>query len=164
MSDFFNKACQSTSSKAQFGLCDDPPPATAPAYIDENAPSKWIATVHNLLGKEVDFFAIDHCVNILKADGNQESRCDGLIFVERGLIFVELKESGRSGWLAKARDQLTITIHKFQEVNQLSDYDKVEAYACNKLKPFSIQGNNIELQKFKNDTGLIMRAQAEIYI
>lgn len=26
------------------------------------------------------------------------------------------------------------------------------------------QGNNIELQKFKNDTGLIMRAQAEIYV
>jgi hypothetical protein len=42
------------------------------------------------------------------------------------------------------------------------DFEKVEAYACNSLKPFANKGNNTELQKFKDDTGLIMYAQQEI--
>jgi hypothetical protein len=33
---FFVEEAKTTSSYLKFGLCDDPPPAQNPAYIDEN--------------------------------------------------------------------------------------------------------------------------------
>jgi hypothetical protein len=165
---FFDAGCKTESNRVKFGLCDDPPnpplPDT-PAYIDEHDSSKWIGIANNPTTKDVDFYAIDNCVTILKADGvSNESRCDGLLHFDNTILFVELKMRGSSGWLSKARSQLTITIGKFEEDNNLTDFDKVEAYACNGLKPSANQGNNIELQKFKDDTGLIMYAQQDIHI
>ncbi len=161
---FFDNLCKTNSNNKNFGLCDDPPPSENPAYIDENDDSKWIGIVNNPTNKEVDFYAIDNCVNVLRADGNKESRCDGMLNYEENIIFVELKMRGTSGWLTKARSQLTITISKFQEDNSLSQYNSVEAYACNSLKPSSNQGNSAQIQKFKDETGLIMYAQQEINI
>lgn len=160
---FFEEACKTESNKAQFGLCDDTPPPEKPAYIDENDQSKWIGKVANPTNRNVAFYAIDNCVEILKADGvSKESRCDGMLHFDNSVLFVELKMRGSSGWLMKARTQLTFTLGKFQLDNNLAVFDKVEAYACNGLKPFANQGNNIELQKFKDDTGLIMYAQQDI--
>ena len=160
---FFDIACKTASNNSDFGLCDDTPPPETPAYIDENNPSKWIGKVSNLTNKNIDFYAIDNCVTILKADGvRKESRCDGMLHFDNRLLFVELKMRGTSGWLVKAREQLTITLAKFQLDYHLTDFDKVEAYACNGLKPLANQGNNIELQKFKDETGLIMYAQQDI--
>lgn len=162
---FFDVACKTESNNSNFGLCDDTPPPENPAYIDENNPSKWIGKVHNRRNKDVDFFAIDNCVTISKSDGvSKESRCDGMLHFDNNLIFVELKMRGSSGWLVKARTQLTITINKFQPDFSLINLNKIEAYACNGLRPYANQGNNIELQKFKDDTGLIMYAQQEIII
>jgi hypothetical protein len=161
---FFLTQCKTSSNNENFGLCDNPPPAIDPAYIDEYETSKWIGIVHNPTSKNVDFYAIDHCITILKTDGNIASRCDGMLRYDNTLLFVELKQRGSSGWLLKARNQLAATIAKFKEDNNFTDYDKVEAYACNSLRPSAIQGNNTELQKFKDDTGLIMYAQQNIYI
>lgn len=161
---FFNHNCQSNSYAIEFGLCDDPPPSMAPAYIDEQYSSKWIAMVHNPSEKEVDFFGIDNCVDIRRPDGTPESRCDGMLYFENNLTFVELKMRGGGNWLSKARNQLTITINKFQEVNNLSDFDKVEDYVANGLRPFANQGNNSELQKFKTETGITLYAQKDIFI
>lgn len=165
---FFEGVCKTDSNKTKFGICDDPPlppVPNAPAYIDEPNSHKWIGVVNNPTEKKVDFYAIDNCIIILKADGvNNESRCDGLLHFDKSIIFVELKMRGAGGWLSKARSQLTITIDKFKENNNLSDFDQIEAYACNGLRPYANQGNNSELQKFKDDTGLIMHAQQEINI
>jgi hypothetical protein len=161
---FFDKPCKTSSNAKRFGLCDDPPPSENSAYIDENDDSKWIGIVNNPTNKEVDFYAIDNCVDVLRADGNKESRCDGMLNYEKNIIFVELKMRGTSGWLTKARNQLTITISKFQEENNLSQFNAVEAYACNGLRPLSNLGNSAQIQKFKDETGLIMYAQQEINI
>ena len=162
---FFDGACKTESNKAQFGLCDDTPPPEKPAYIDENDQSKCIGKVASPTNKDVYFYAIDNCVDILKADGiSKESRCDGMLHFDNSLLFVELKMRGSSGWLVKARTQLTITLAKFQLNNNSTDFDKIEAYACNGLKPFANQGNNIELLKFKDETELIMYAQQDISI
>ncbi len=161
---FFDNLCKTNSNIKKFGICDDPPPSENPAYIDENDNSKWISIVNNPTNKEVQFYAIDNCVSVLRADGSKESRCDGMLNYDENIIFVELKMRGSSGWLLKARNQLTITINKFQEDNNLADYNSVEAYACNSLKPLSNQGNSNQIQKFKDDTGLIMYAQQEINI
>jgi len=160
---FFDIACKTQSNNSNFGLCDDSPPPEKPAYIEENDQSKWIGKVANPTNKNVDFYAIDNCVEILKPDGvSKESRCDGMLHFDNSILFVELKMRGSSGWLIKARTQLTITLGKFQLDNSLVDFDKVEAYACNGLKPFANKGNNTELQKFKDETGLIMYAQQDI--
>ena len=162
---FFDAGCKTESNRNHFGLCDNPPPGEDPAYIDEHDPFKWIGIVNNPTNKDADFYAIDNCVTILKADGiSRESRCDGMLHYDNTVLFVELKMRGGSGWLSKARSQLTITLGKFQEDNTLTDFDKVEAYACNGLRPAANQGNNSELQKFKDETGLIMCAQQDIYI
>lgn len=161
---FFDNLCKTSSNNTKFGICDNPPPSKKPAYIDENNASKWIAIVNNSMNKKIDFYAIDNCVNILKADGNKESRCDGMLSYEDKIIFVELKMRGSSGWLSKARDQLTITFSKFCENNDLTNYKSIEAYACNSLKPLSNQGNSAQIQKFKDETGLIMHVQQEINI
>ena len=160
---FFDTGCKTESNNSNFGLCDDAPPSEKAAYIDDNNTSKWISKVSNPTNKNVNFYAIDNCVTIMKADGiNKESRCDGMLHFDNSVLFVELKMRGSSGWLTKARSQLTNTLNKFQLDNNLSDFDKVEAYACNGLRPLAIQGNNTELQKFKDATGLIMYAQQDI--
>lgn len=90
--DFFREECKAGSDKAEFGLCDDPPPSVKPAYIDEEDQSKWIAIVKNPGSKDVQFFAIDNCVPIFKDDGNMETRCDGLLKYANDVIFVELNQ------------------------------------------------------------------------
>lgn len=160
---FFDGACKTESNKIEFGICDGLHLSKIPAFIDDSNPSEWIGKVINPSNKDVDFYAIDNCVEILKADGvSQESSCDGMLHFYNCIVFVELKKRGGSGWLKKAREQLSITIKKFTLDYDLLDFEKVEAYACNGLKPFANKGNNIELQKFKDDTGLIMYAQQDI--
>jgi hypothetical protein len=161
---FFESRCKTESNNVKFGLCDDPPPLQSPAYINENDATKWIGIVNNPIGKHVDFYGIDNCIDIRKADGNMESRCDGVLHFDNSLSFVELKMREGSGWLSKARSQLTITIEKFKEKYDLTVYNKVDAYACNSLRPAANQGNSTQIQQFKDETGLILYVQQDIII
>jgi hypothetical protein len=160
--DFFKLHCKTESKRLRFGLCDDTPPPVRPSYIDETDSTKWIGIVNNPDRKNIEFYAIDNCVDIRKPDGNIESRCDGMLHFDNNLTFVELKAQGNRKWLTKARSQLTITIEKFKEDYSLTDYDKVEAYACNSLKPAANPAYITEIQKFRDDTGLLLHAQQEI--
>lgn len=103
--------CKSTSNKSEFGICDDM--NLSPAYIDELRQAAWIAVVKNNLGREVEFYAIDNCVKILREDGRQESSCDGILKADSELVFIELKLSGRTGWFGEGRKQLEKTIEVF---------------------------------------------------
>ena len=161
---FFSAACKSESSVAEFGICDDPPPANTPAYIDEDTSNKpkWIAKVNNSSLKPIKFFAIDNCVELLKPGGGAQRRCDGLLRFDNTLIFVELK-SGAQGWLGKGREQLTETIERFRaEVN--GSFTEVKAYVCNTMRPRTAESHKTEIAKFKNDTGLILQIKQEISI
>lgn len=160
--DFFKPSCKTESDSNEFGLCDDPPPITEPAYIDENDSSKWIAIIKNSEQKTVRFYAIDNCVSILKPDGNMESRCDGLLLYSNNLIFVELKSRKGGQWLKKGRIQLTTIVKIFQSENDITDYDKAEAYVCNNLRPISHIGQASNIQKFKDETGLILKGKNTI--
>lgn len=162
--DFFKECCKTTSKNNKFGLCDDPPPANNPAYIDESDEPKWIAEVQNINETLVGFYAIDHCVDIFKSDGEMESRCDGMLHHENNLTFVELKDRGSRGWLSKGRDQLTITVSAFKSAHDINAFDEVVAYICNKQRPLAITGNNTEVQRFKDDTGFLLRPDRNIII
>jgi hypothetical protein len=163
---FFEEACKTSSSQLYFGLCDDPPPATSPAYIKEEEvePTDWIATVFNGAEKEVAFYAIDHCIEILRPNGEQESRCDGMIHFENDLVFVELKDRASDGWIKKGREQLTTTIRIFSDNHDKNVYHNIGAYVANKQKPLVYTGNSTQMQRFKDDTGLILKIQADISI
>lgn len=154
---FFLNACKTVSNRIEFGLCDDPPPTTNPAYIDESNQSIWIAIVKNPNNNNVEFYGIDNCVQIYKANGDMESRCDGLLLHSNSLIFIELKCRAGGKWLQKGREQLTTTINRFKSEYDINDYTKVEAYVCNSLRPLAHTGQFGNIQKFKNDTGLILK-------
>jgi len=158
---FFDVRCKTKSNSKKFGLCDDPPPDTKPAYIDENDKSKWIAFVSNPSNKDVDFYAIDHCINILRPNGKMENRCDGMLHYDKNIIFVELKDRAYRGWLGDGIEQLTKSIAVFKIHNNISDYS-VDAYISNKQRPISKSAHNAEIQKFKNDTGLILYVKQNI--
>ena len=111
--------CTTQSSQKRFGLCDDPPPAENVAYIDEQNGSNWIAVVDNERRIEVSFVGIDHCPEIVltRADGTDDSRCDGMLCYEETVVFVELKDRDiypSRTWLNKAHKQLLSTIRAFE--------------------------------------------------
>ena len=162
--DFFISGCKTTTVKDKFGLCDDPLPAMNPAYIEENNPEDWIAEVENKNEISVDLHAIDNCIEILRPNGEMESRCDCMLHYNNSLVFAELKDRARSGWLAKGSSQVSITINKFKESYNITDFDKVEAYVCNKQKPLAITGNNTTVQQFKDETGLTLKPDRNIKI
>ena len=160
--DYFSKTCKTTSNKATFGLCDDPSPSSKPAYIDEKDRSKWIAKVCNTKNKEIDFYAIDKCVDIKQKDGNMEKRCDGVLSFENKLIFIELKERKGGQWFKIGREQLTATILRFKKEVGFSKCTHVSAFVCNKLKPRVNSGQQTNIQQFKDETGLILEGKATI--
>ena len=161
---FFKTNCKTSSNKSKFGLCDDPPPAEKPAYIDNNNTSKWIGIVDNTNNKEIDFYAIDHCITILRNNDEQESKCDGMLHFNNNLTFAELKDRGSKGWLKKGQEQLTTTINIFSKNHNIETYNKVNAYVCNKQRPLANTGNSTHIQKFKDDTGLLLNVKSNITI
>ncbi len=162
--DYFTNSCKTSSNKVKFGLCDDPPPLSNPAYIDEKEPAKWIGIVKNSEEKNVDFFAIDNCVDIRRDDGTMDSRCDGVLSYEDKLIFVELKERDGGQWLKKGREQLTATINRFKQEVDVSKFSSIKGYVCNSLRPQSHTGQANNIQKFKDDTGYNLFGKQDIDI
>jgi len=149
--DFFLHGCKTSSSNETFGLCDDPSPARNPAYIDENSPDSWIATVENPNRKAADFYAIDHCVVVINATGLMQRRCDGLLTYESNLMFVELKDRNHSGWLGKGKGQLISTISQFAANHTLGDYGTISGVIANCQKPMANANYGIQIEKFKDE-------------
>jgi hypothetical protein len=87
-----------------------------------------------------------------------------MLHYNRTILFVELKQRGGSGWLTEATTQLEITVNKFKTIHNILEYDKVEAYAANKLKPYYNKSNQNFIDKFKKDTGFVLFTQNEIFI
>lgn len=163
--DFFNEKCRTSSNKERFGLCDDPPPPHKPAYIDDNNEDEWIGIVTNKSLLDVNFYAVDHCIELPSPEnGNKPSRCDGILLAGRILIFVELKSRDvrRKVWLRDGIDQLISTIKIFRKSHNINDYNRVEANICNKQRPVSHSGRSEKIQKFKDTTGLILYTNQEI--
>src|SRR6202041_2503309 len=91
------EACQTYSNKKLFGLCDDPPPAKNPAYINEKDGESWIAVVENEESFDTTFTAVDNCIVTRRGDGKIDNRCDGILSYDTTIIFVELKQRGAIG-------------------------------------------------------------------
>jgi len=161
---FFLGKCKSNSNKIEFGLCDDPSPSINPAYIDETDTAKWIGIVNNKHEKNVDFTAVDNCIEVKRADGKDENRCDGFLSFDNNLIFVELKSREGGQWFKKGREQLTVTINTFKANYDITSYDDVYGNVCNSLRPMSHIGHASNIQQFFDDTGLVLKGDRTIEI
>lgn len=113
------------------GICD--PDGEDPAYTtSEHGCDKWCAKIENKEHKKIQFIAIDKNIDIRKPNGEQESRCDGMIFAAdtMELCFVELKDYHVGGYIGDATDQLLTTIEYFLANHHYEDYHNRRAFAC----------------------------------
>ncbi|MBY0477668.1 MAG: hypothetical protein K2Q24_08465 [Chitinophagaceae bacterium] len=156
---FFEAKCQTFSSNKIFGLCDDPPPASNPAYIDENNGAKWIAVVENDDRYDVTFTAIDHCIDIRRPDRKPAQRCDGVLTYDSTVIFVELKQREAKGnqWVTDAEGQLKTTIGYFENEDEAENFNNKQAYIANSEHPKFKVTQMRRMDQFFTDTGYILR-------
>lgn len=142
---FFKKECCQSTTAAQFGVRDDPPPAQTAAYLDFNDEEKWIAVVENTQQKEVLFTALDHCV--FPESKKLGRRCDGMITYSNHLILMELKTGSYGPWLKEAQAQLLNTIHLMQDNQfQFTEFQHKTAYVCHQ-KEFRKGTKSTELKE-----------------
>ena len=86
---FFEPACQEPSfNHILFGICDDE--NGTKAYTAVNNQEHWIATVKNDNSKKLTFIAVDKCI-IKDNEQIGRGRCDGILFSDEHLFFIELK-------------------------------------------------------------------------
>lgn len=161
--DFFADANKTTSNRSDFGLCDDAPPSTNPAYIDEINNTEWIGLVQNKRKIQISFYPVDHCVDIRRANNEQSKRCDGILRHDDNIYFIELKDRTTSNqkWIKQGRKQLTETLENFINHHNPNNYSFQDCYICNKQQPFRVSTTN-QIAKFKNDTQKILNGSGLI--
>jgi hypothetical protein len=162
--DFRKPACVTVTSEAVFGICDDAPPSVDPSYLSFENAKEWIAWVDNDQNKDVTFTAIDHCVEILRPNGDQESSCDGMLNYDRTVKFIELKDRDSGRWLGKGIDQLKMTIKIYKDDVGLAAFDRYFAYVANKQRPYFKAASTTLSQKFEDETGFVFIVEHVIKI
>lgn len=145
--DFFASKCQDQTDQKLFGLCDDIPHHRA--YMGFTNGEKWIAVVNNYYCYNVTFTAIDNCIEIKRADGKMEQRCEGFLSYNDTIIFIELKERDVKGndWVKEAEEQLRTSIHYFEHT------DEAAIFKHSQMR---------RMQDFFQSTGYILRIENRI--
>ena len=127
--------------------------------------TNWVAEVTNDSQFFVEFFPVDHSVSILRANGEEDNKCDGLLKYNRVLLFVELKNRfAKHGWVADGYEQLKTTIEHYSRHHELSDFETVEAFICNQQRPAAVVAANSVRQKFENETGIRLSINRKIVL
>lgn len=166
---FLNSQCQSVSNNKRFGLCDEQD-NKEPAYLDERNGDKWIAVVENEELKEVHFIAIDNCIDIWRDKEKKEmdNRCDGMLWYETSIIFVELKDrvskKDKNAWVEDGEKQLKCTIEYFEKTEQSNNFREKRAYIANKAHPIFKESQLQRMKSFKQETGYTLRIENRIKI
>ena len=162
--DFMKNTCQTASSRKKFGLCDNPPPAKDPAYIDEFDGAKWIAVVINEYDYDCTFTAIDNCIDVFRPDGKMAQRCDGVLTYDDIIAFVELKQRAARGnkWVEDAEEQLKETISYFEASDGSDDYKVKKAYISTSEHPKFKETQLRRMNQFQIDTGYVLRIESRI--
>jgi len=159
---FFDSEFQQVSNKKRFGLCDDPPPAQTPAYLDEKDGRKWIAVVVNEFKFNVLFIPVDNCIELRKKDGRMDSRCDALLSYNSTIIFVELKQRVGNDWIKEGDKQLRSTIKHFEKTEDSTNFHTKRACIANSKKTKFRTSQATRMNKFHKDTGYILRIENRI--
>lgn len=168
MINFFPSEHITSSCKRKFGICDYPGPSTTMAYIAEKQGEDWIAAVDNYNRIRVYFVPIDHCIELWRADGIMDNRCDGCLFYDETIIFVELKQrsprGGNRQWIDMADKQLRSTIRHFEKEDVAANFSVKKAYIANSEKPKFISTRMERMDRFFTDTGYVLYIKNRIDI
>ena len=147
----------------KFGLYDNPNEKIFPANAIAYDPDHWTATVNNQSGYDVTFKAIDKCITLPKSENELlNRRCDGMLYFNDAIIFVELKDRTDGDWLEDGEKQLRSTIVHFLNNYNIDDYNSRYAYIANGARPFIQTNEDARKEKFEDDTGFSLRIQTEI--
>ena len=162
---FFAKKYQKEllRQEAIVGICD--PEGEQYAYTTiEHGNDKWCATIKNSQHKKFLFIAIDKNIIIIRADGNLESTCDGMVYIPqtRELSFVELKAYHTGGYISSAEGQLLSTLKYFLANHNYKDYHSRRAYACNPHRPAFAVSARKQINEFYKLTHFRLMPQATI--
>jgi len=163
--DFFLNSCRKTIREVRFGLCDDD--NKKPAYIDMAIPEKWIATVMNNDGKQIQFTAIDNCIDIFCENGEMDNRCDGMLQYDRNLLLIELKIK-RADWKAEGLGQIESTLRKLieDESDFYFSFNKRKAVIANgkRTKPSFQEYDTEQREYFRKEYKIHLQFNAVIVI
>ena len=132
------------------------PAEELPAFIDYTCKEKWNAVVESYGREDFNFIPVDNNIPYLDENGNEKSRCDAIIFTERTIVFIELKDKDRN-WLTDAIAQLKSTIGHFMEEEDISRFKYKKAYACNRSHPYFNYQFKDCMQRFYRETGIPLR-------
>jgi hypothetical protein len=162
--DFCKTECQTNTNKKRFGIYDaeDKSPAKL-KYDDEYS---WNAIVINDNCKNLLFTAIDNCIEIKRANGDMDNRCDCMLTYEETLLIIELKNK-RESWQSEGLSQIETTIKQMMENIQFyNKFKKRKAIVANRKNQFpSFQESNKEQREyFKKEYKTRIQFEAEIII
>lgn len=143
---FFEDSCREDTNAEKFGICD--PKEALPAFITTTPTQKWIAIVKNPAKKNIQFYAIDHCL-VMTKNGREIKRCDAMLCYDQNLVFVELKEAIKSR-VSTAIQQIESTIKVFSKNHNLNSFSKKRAFVANRRHPDFNYSQNENMQKFYN--------------
>ena len=161
--DFSKPECRRITIEPIFGLCDDD--NKLPAYLDAVNNYRWIATVINNNQKEITFTAVDNCIEILRENGEIESRCDVMLTSDICLYLVELKNKV-SDWRSEGIDQLeaTITTLKNEDSAFYFSFRKRKAFVANKRHPHFVRAETDDMERFRDVHRIRLYLEATIQI
>jgi hypothetical protein len=156
----FDPRCQETPHNYEyFGVCDGINEGIAETDISKE--KKWIATVSNKRQHEFTFTAVDHCISLVRPDGNYDKRCDCIITYKDNIVFIELKDVS-GNWINNAIEQLATTITYYSKNIAFDQYKKKRAFACNKRRPQFEYSKKEKIQRFYNTYNVRLFIQADI--
>lgn len=158
--------CKSTTTITRFGLSDINSDKREPAFIDAADENSWDLTIENPSNKEITFKAVDFCVDIFRVGNDPIKRCEGFLYYENKIVFVEIKnrKSGRGGWLIDAREKFQETILKFKENYPDGQFEILQPIVSNKLFPRTHQNEMIQKRILKDEVGLEFQVMSTITI
>ena len=115
---------------------------------------------------KVNFVPVDHCIELRRADGSMDNRCDGCLFYRDTIIFVELKQRKGKGnqWIKDGEQQLRSTIGYFEQQEEARNFPIKKAYIANSEKPLFRTGQAVRMERFFSETNYILRIENRINI
>lgn len=149
------KPCRSTTNASSFGIIDEISEPEDPAFLQDYRPDEWHITVkrNSQSNYPVTFNAIDKCLEFPQTDNPniENSRCEGILYFDDRIYFLEIKNDNGSHYTEQAKRQLSRSIHVFSNNHDLSIYHKRIAVIANIEKPRAPEIALTEKEKFFDD-------------
>jgi len=103
-----------------------------------------------------------------KEKKEMDNRCDGMLWYDKAVVFVELKEreskKSKNDWVKDGEKQLKRTIEYFEKTEQSNKFIEKRAYIANKAHPIFKESQFQRMKNFKEETGYTLRIENRIKI